>query len=210
MMKELLYKEIKMQKSMMKKNIQSMVLVLGLNIFYYCMKMQTISFTMGIYSALLVSMNAIVNSITMEKSNKMFEKLLTMYRVEKLIGAKLIIGIVSSSVIGCIFSIGNRVIVSIINKEQFDVKMQLLEIAFIILASVFLSVLYAVVYLGIENAMLCNYIVMPFVMVAMFVAALVNYIKQWQLVVGGLVVLLLSFILFKLLGLIKPDKLTKE
>lgn len=210
MMKELLYKEIKMQKGMMKKNIQYLVLVLGLNIFYYIIGTQAIPFVMGIYSVMLVSMNAVVNSITMEKTNKMFEKLLTMYRVEKLIGAKLIIGIVTSSVIGCIFSIGNRVILSIINKEQFDVKMQLLEIILIILAAVFLSVLYALVYLGIDNAMLCNYIVTPIVMVAMFVAIFINYIKEWQLVVGGLVVLLLSFILFKLLGLIKPDKLTKE
>ena len=210
MMKELLYKEIKMQKGMMKKNIQYLVLVLGLNIFYYIIGTQAIPFVIGIYSVMLVSMNAVVNSITMEKTNKMFEKLLTMYRVEKLIGAKLIIGIVTSSVIGCIFSIGNRVILSIINKEQFDVKMQLLEIILIILAAVFLSVLYALVYLGIDNAMLCNYIVTPIVMVAMFVAIFINYIKEWQLVVGGLVVLLLSFILFKLLGLIKPDKLTKE
>ena len=78
MMKELLYKEIKMQKGMMKKNIQYLVLVLGLNIFYYIIGTQAIPFVMGIYSVMLVSMNAVVNSITMEKTNKMFEKLLTM------------------------------------------------------------------------------------------------------------------------------------
>ena len=76
-MKELLYKELSMQKGIMKKNIQSLVILIFLNAIYIYTKNPNISFIMGIYGVLFMVMNTVINSITIEKSNKMYEKMLT-------------------------------------------------------------------------------------------------------------------------------------
>lgn len=209
-MKELLYKELSMQRGIMKKNIQSIVIIILLNAWFFYCGTQSISLTMGIYCVVLLSLNIIVNSITMEKTNKMFEKMLTMYRVDKIIGAKLITSIIISSIAGCVFSIGNRILLVILKNQKFDVKIQLLELFIIIGLSVLFSFLCGTVFLFIDNAQIGSYIIMPVMVGAMLLGVFINEIKVWHLVVIGIVIVIVSAILYKILGLVKPDRLTKE
>ena len=180
-----------------------------MNIWYIYLQSSTISFLIGIYSVIAISLTITVESINLEKSNKMFEKMLTMYKVDKIIGAKIIVSIVASSIIGCTFSIINRLVLVFTNKEQFDIKILVLENIILIIMAIFFSTFFCWIYLVINNATICNFIVTPIMTGAMLVVLFVDKIKIWMLVVTGLVMLVMTFVVYKLLSLIKSDNLTK-
>lgn len=209
-MKELLYKELSMQKGIMKKNIQSLVILIFLNAIYIYTKNPNISFIMGIYGVLFMVMNTVINSITIEKSNKMYEKMLTMFRVEKIIGSKLIVAMGIGAIVGFVFSLGNRLLSVVLYNQKFDVQMQILEIVVITLLSLVLSFLFGTVYLLIDNVTLCGWIITPVTYGTIILCMVIGEIKTWQFIVAGIVCIVVSAILYKLLGLVKPDRLTKE
>ena len=209
-MKELLYKELSMQKGIMKKNIQSLVIVIVLNAVYIYTKTPNISFVMGIYGVLFMVMNTVINSITIEKSNKMFEKMLTMFRVEKIIGSKLIVAMGIGTIVGFVLSLGNRLLSVVLYNQKFDVQMQILEIVVITLLSLVLSFLFGTVYLLIDNVTLCGWIITPVTYGTIILCMVIGEIKTWQFIVAGIGCIVVSAILYKVLGLVKPDRLTKE
>ena len=209
-MKELLYKELSMQKGIMKKNIQSLVILIFLNAIYIYTKNPNISFIMGIYGVLFMVLNTVINSITIEKSNKMFEKMLTMFRVEKIIGSKLIVAMGIGAIVGFVFSLGNRLLSVVLYNQKFDVQMQILEIVVITLLSLVLSFLFGTVYLLIDNVTLCGWIITPVTYGTIILCMVIGEIKTWQFIVAGIGCIVVSAILYKVLGLVKPDRLTKE
>lgn len=209
-MKELLYKELSMQKGIMKKNIQSLVILIFLNAIYIYTKNPNISFIMGIYGVLFMVMNTVINSITIEKSNKMYEKMLTMFRVEKIIGSKLIVAMGIGAIVGFVFSLGNRLLSVVLYNQKFDVQMQILEIVVITLLSLVLSFLFGTVYLLIDNVTLCGWIITPVTYGTIILCMVIGEIKTWQFIVAGIGCIVVSAILYKVLGLVKPDRLTKE
>lgn len=209
-MKELLYKELSMQKGIMKKNIQSLVIVIVLNAVYIYTKTPNISFVMGIYGVLFMVLNTVINSITIEKSNKMFEKMLTMFRVEKIIGSKLIVAMGIGTIVGFVLSLGNRLLSVVLYNQKFDVQMQILEIVVITLLSLVLSFLFGTVYLLIDNVTLCGWIITPVTYGTIILCMVIGEIKTWQFIVAGIGCIVVSAILYKVLGLVKPDRLTKE
>ena len=209
-MKELLYKELSMQKGIMKKNIQSLVILIFLNAIYIYTKNPNISFIMGIYGVLFMVMNTVINSITIEKSNKMYEKMLTMFRVEKIIGSKLIVAMGIGTIVGFVLSLGNRLLSVVLYNQKFDVQMQILEIVVITLLSLVLSFLFGTVYLLIDNVTLCGWIITPVTYGTIILCMVIGEIKTWQFIVAGIGCIVVSAILYKVLGLVKPDRLTKE
>ena len=209
-MKELLYKELSMQKGIMKKNIQSLVIVIVLNAVYIYTKTPNISFVMGIYGVLFMVLNTVINSITIEKSNKMFEKMLTMFRVEKIIGSKLIVAMGIGTIVGFVLSLGNRLLSVVLYNQKFDVQMQILEIVVITLLSLVLSFLFGTVYLLIDNVTLCGWIITPVTYGTIILCMVIGEIKTLQFIVAGIGCIVVSAILYKVLGLVKPDRLTKE
>ena len=209
-MKELLYKELSMQKGIMKKNIQSLVILIFLNAIYIYTKNPNISFIMGIYGVLFMVLNTVINSITIEKSNKMFEKMLTMFRVEKIIGSKLIVAMGIGTIVGFVLSLGNRLLSVVLYNQKFDVQMQILEIVVITLLSLVLSFLFGTVYLLIDNVTLCGWIITPVTYGTIILCMVIGEIKTWQFIVAGIGCIVVSAILYKVLGLVKPDRLTKE
>ena len=58
--------------------------------------------------------------------------------------------------------------------------------------------------------MICNYIVTPIMTGAMILSVFIHEIKAWYLMVVAVVIVLIIIILYKILGLVKPDKLTNE
>ena len=140
----------------------------------------------------------------------MFEKMLTMFRVEKIIGSKLIVAMGIGAIVGFVFSLGNRLLSVVLYNQKFDVQMQILEIVVITLLSLVLSFLFGTVYLLIDNVTLCGWIITPVTYGTIILCMVIGEIKTWLFIVAGIGCIVVSAILYKVLGLVKPDRLTKE
>lgn len=208
-MRELLYKEIIIQKSLLKKNSLYIVFLLGLNVFFIntCGSSLNYAFSLGMMTLFYVGLAVVANSILLEKQTKMLEKMLAIYNIEKIMGAKIILGIFLSQIIAILIYSVNIIYGIFRYQTKCDINVIVIEVIIILVSSIMINTMYALIYLLCDNPTVCSVIPAPLIIIFSVGAIFFRRFKISQMLIIFFCMIVMSFAFLKMLKLIKSDKL---
>lgn len=206
----LVRKELYFMKSQWKKNLLTLLALCFIVSFFLIndYTSESIMFIGAYVPGIIICMQLIQNSIELEKVNKTFEKMLTVYSLSTVLLSKCVTCSVVGSVFGYILG-GITFAVKNHNSEQVDTLQVLAGVLIIMtLFNVFISMIMTFLFLFINQTLIINLILTAFISVIVVVGMGIQVSTHVILYVSvcSAVILFLSAILAYLFRFISNDK----
>lgn len=162
--------------------------------------------------SMVLAVSFISLSIMSEKKNKTFEKMLTVYGMDKIILSKVSIYSVISFSISVIYSIVARVIYNQKGTYQLGIQSCIIEILLLIVASVLMCSTFSVVYIFCNNQSILSIasMVITIGVTMLGIALQTGELEMIYIVLGIVGALVISFVELKVLCAVKKDYIMKD
>lgn len=150
---ELIYKELCLLKAQLKQSFILVLLIIA-GTFYFNYKglpASYMTFNFPFMISMVLAVQFISASIMVEKKNKTFEKMLTIYKMDNIIFSKVALYSILAFSVSAIYSIVARIVYYQKGVYQLDMKLCVLEMIILAVSVLLMCSTFAVVYIFCNN-----------------------------------------------------------
>lgn len=209
----MIYKEIIFMKNQWKKYLIDFLLISIVDAYYIC---QNKDFTMLFFLSIALMgivtiLQIIYSSVMLEKKNGTFEKLLSVYSVQRILLAKIIVGFGVGFFVSTLCSMGIGIF--LFNQELIQTSMSLLVSVYLITVCMewTLCIILVMLFVFVDRMIIINICVMGIIMIMAMLSSNIpmdNSIIVYDLVCGG-IILIVGFVILYLMRYISSKVLLR-
>jgi hypothetical protein len=167
----LIIKELYFLKAQWKKILLTFAIILGIITYqFYKNSSSIMNILLSIFiSGTVFALQILQNSIQYEKTNKTFEKMLTVYSVREILFYKCITCCIICDILGCIIGISSYTFQNIVSKS-INLKIFIGALLLMIFFNFLVSLLVSIILIFINQIIIVNVVVMFLIMIIMSIA----------------------------------------